>query len=776
MTDPLAGLIDASLDPIFWPAERLGVASAWWPHVPFGHWVASVARPRVLVELGTGAGAGVSYSAFCQAVARESLGTRCYAIDNWRGGSDAKVCSEELFDDLTRFHDERFSTFSTLLRSSFDGALSHFADRTVDLLHIEGLHAYEAIRHNFESWKPKLSGRAVALLHNTNMHHSDVGVWRLWNELCQQYPNFEFLHGNGLGVLAVGADAPPAIVALCGIGDLSSAASVRNRFASAGERWLCNAQKTTLAQSHSRSIAAARAETEQARAEVRAWEKRAKEEARAREQIALRIGAARRDLYEANLRAEQAVGRAEQAEATAALAVGRAEQAEATAALAVGRAQQSEDAVASVRTKLEQVVRERDALLSSTIWRATAPLRTGARAFQSVFSAKRLGRFEDILALLPLPNLFMQNDVLFIGYIEAALGLGESLRGLVRSVATSKFPFALYPFRLGVETRLIGPFMEDSYDLKHRHKVNVIEMAVDQLPAMFREIGRWKTVHSYNILRTYWELPQAPAEWASLLKSIHEIWAPSEFVARAFRGIFDGPISIVPPCVEIEMNLEYAEDHFGLKQDRFYFMFSFDYFSYPARKNPLGVVRAFQAAFPDRTDNVGLIVKSTSAHDHYPNIKSSILEAARKDRRIEVIDRMFSRDEMLSLIRRTDCYISLHRSEGFGLGMAEAMAFGKPVIGTDFSGNTDYLSNHTGFPVSFTLRPVEHGEYSFSDGQVWAEPDEAVATEAMRNVLHNLQERQRRAAAGKAFVEARYGRKNVGQMASRRLQDILSTR
>jgi glycosyltransferase involved in cell wall biosynthesis len=345
---------------------------------------------------------------------------------------------------------------------------------------------------------------------------------------------------------------------------------------------------------------------------------------------------------------------------------------------------------------------------------------------------------------------------------------------LVRAIAGTNLPFALYPFNRGVETRFVGVFMEDRYDLKRPYRVNVIEMAADQVPGMFASIGRWKTDHSYNILRTYWELPLAPSEWSSMLKGIHELWVPNEFVRNAFHKIFDGPIMVVPPCVEIEMANEFGRERFDMECDRFYFIFSFDYFSLPSRKNPLGVLRAFQSAFPNLSERVGLLIKSTSASDHYPDIKSAILEAARHDQRIKVIDRTFSRDEMLSLMRQSDCYISLHRSEGFGLGMAEAMAFGKPVIGTDYSGSTDFLSDRTGFPVSFTLRPLQPGEYIYSDGQSWAEPDEAAAAEAMQHVFYDRQECQRRAAAGKAFVEARYGRKNVGRIAARRLQDILA--
>jgi hypothetical protein len=364
--DPLAGLTDPSLDPIFWPAERLGVPSTWWQHVPFGHWIVCAARPRVVVELGTGT--GVSYSAFCQAVVRRSLDSRCYAIDTWPDGADPNVCGEEMFDDLVRFHDERFGAFSTLIRSSFDDALGHFAEGTVDLLHIDGLHGYEAVKNSFENWKPKLSRGSILLLHNTNLRSDNSGVRRLWSELCQQFPNFEFLHGGGLGLLVVGQEVPPAIAALCNIADLSSAALIRTRFAAAGERWLCDAQKRLLVQDYGQRMAAAAAETGRARADTRAWERRANEGVRAREQIALRIDAARRDVYEANLRVEQAEAKVEPIEARAKRAEARAEQAET-------RTEQAEATAASLRNELEQVVRERDALMSSTVWRATWPLR-----------------------------------------------------------------------------------------------------------------------------------------------------------------------------------------------------------------------------------------------------------------------------------------------------------------------------------------------------------------------------------------------------------------
>jgi glycosyltransferase involved in cell wall biosynthesis len=364
--------------------------------------------------------------------------------------------------------------------------------------------------------------------------------------------------------------------------------------------------------------------------------------------------------------------------------------------------------------------------------------------------------------------------VLLIGYVEAGLGLGESLRGLATSLAETPLPFSIYPFNINVETRLIGPFMESRYDRDGHYDVNIIEMAADQLPGMFKAMGAARIANSYNIFRTYWELPAAPREWAPFLEHIDEIWAPTEFVKMAFRSIYDGPITLVPPCVELGSGNDHGRAHFGLDRDRFYFMFSFDYYSSPARKNPLGVLRAFQRAFPDREENVGLIIKSTSSKNQNLRIKGTIAKAAAEDPRIIVLDRVMSRNEVLSLIRQSDCYVSLHRSEGFGLGMTEAMSFGNIVIGTDFSGSTDFLSERTGFPVGYMMRALRQGEYPYSDGQSWAEADEQEAAEAMRRAFYDQDERRRRSAAGKAFVQTRYSRENVGRIAEARLMQILS--
>ncbi|TXM64529.1 glycosyltransferase family 4 protein, partial [Methylobacterium sp. WL12] len=201
--------------------------------------------------------------------------------------------------------------------------------------------------------------------------------------------------------------------------------------------------------------------------------------------------------------------------------------------------------------------------------------------------------------------------------------------------------------------------------------------------------------------------------------------------------------------------------------------FSFDYNSWPSRKNPIGVLEAFAKAFPGNED-VGLIIKSTGAPEHSPQTRALVAAAAARDSRIRVIDSTLTRAEILSLIKQSDCYVSLHRAEGFGLGMAEAMALEKPVVGTNFSGNTDFLTDETGFPISYTLRALMDGEYTFTDHQSWAEPNVMEAAEVLQKVYRDPELRRMRAAAGRTFISTQFGPENIGRLATNRLRQVLA--
>ncbi len=223
-------LDDPSLDPLFWDNLRAEQPSAWHGHVPFAHWLVSTLRPRLVVELGTHA--GVSYAAFCNAVRRGGLDTRCFAVDTWQGDAHAGAYTVAVFDEFTAFNAQHFAGFSTLLRSSFDDAVKNFADGSIDLLHIDGFHSYEAVAHDLQTWRPKLSPRAVVLFHDVAVRDRGFGVWLFWEEITQNHPHVTFQHAFGLGVLASGPEIPAAIAQLYA----TDQDRLRTRFATLGLR------------------------------------------------------------------------------------------------------------------------------------------------------------------------------------------------------------------------------------------------------------------------------------------------------------------------------------------------------------------------------------------------------------------------------------------------------------------------------------------------------------------------------------------------------------
>jgi len=207
--------------------------TAWAGHIPFAMFITSAFRPRIFVELGTFRGA--SYCAFCQAVKSVKTETKCFAVDTWQGDAHAGQIEREVLVKLKDYHDPLYGDFSRLVESTLDEALDDFADGSIDLLHIDGFHTYEAVRHDFETWQPKMSKRGIVLFHDTTVRERDFGVWKFWDEVKENHPHFEFSHAHGLGVLFVGEDLPEELQLLFAA-DENQTAVIRSFFNALGER------------------------------------------------------------------------------------------------------------------------------------------------------------------------------------------------------------------------------------------------------------------------------------------------------------------------------------------------------------------------------------------------------------------------------------------------------------------------------------------------------------------------------------------------------------
>jgi glycosyltransferase involved in cell wall biosynthesis len=253
-----------------------------------------------------------------------------------------------------------------------------------------------------------------------------------------------------------------------------------------------------------------------------------------------------------------------------------------------------------------------------------------------------------------------------------------------------------------------------------------------------------------------------------------EIWAPSRFIADALARRITRPVIHMPVALELTPPAAMPRERFGLPADRFLFFFAFDFLSFIERKNPQAAIAAFRAAFPE-AGRAGLVLKCMNG-SVVPEKLQAFRDELAGDRDIFLIDDTLTREETLALIASTDAVVSLHRSEGLGLLIAEAMLLGKPVIATDYSASQDLLSAETGYPVRYSLVPVPDGAYPFAEGQVWAEPDVQHAAELMAALAANPHWADKRVDAARRHMQTTFCYKNVGRLQAERLCTLQTMR
>jgi glycosyltransferase involved in cell wall biosynthesis len=278
-----------------------------------------------------------------------------------------------------------------------------------------------------------------------------------------------------------------------------------------------------------------------------------------------------------------------------------------------------------------------------------------------------------------------------------------------------------------------------------------------------------RSSRTYRIAYWYWEFDSVPDAWVDSAKQVDEVWTATEFIARGLRERLSVPVRTLFPGVRLTPFEVRKRSDFGLDEDRYTFLFTFHMMSVMERKNPLGLIRAFKAAFRE-DDKVSLVLK-TSFGDRHPAELQKLRDAA-AGANITVIDQVFSPDEVLSLMSACDAYVSLHRSEGLGLTMAEAMLMGKPVIATNFSGNVDFMDDSNSLLVPYELVKLGTPIPPYDADLEWAEPSVEHAARLMRCVYDDQAWAREIGARAKASAEANLSLEAAGRRIKARLKEI----
>lgn len=354
------------------------------------------------------------------------------------------------------------------------------------------------------------------------------------------------------------------------------------------------------------------------------------------------------------------------------------------------------------------------------------------------------------------------------GYLEAELGIGEAARQLIAALDARDVPVAPIGMRL-TTTR-------DKHRFGHRpapsdgpFPVNVICDNAIATPAFAKWFGARFFEGRYSIGLWFWEVSSFPARWDAAFGYLDEVWAASEHVATAIRTRSPIPVSTIRLPVEPVGVAPASRAALGVPEG-FCFLFVFDYNSVLERKNPLGLVRAFTRAFPAGS-GASLLLKAINA-DQQPAASHQLRQAAAAHPDIHLLESFVSPEEKNALIAACDCFVSLHRSEGLGLTLAEAMYFERPVIATGYSGNLDFMTEGNGYLVDYELRSIGPGNDPYPPEGEWAEPDPDHAARLMRQVFDHSEEARDRGRRAARDIRRTHSADAAGRVVERRLEEL----
>ncbi|WP_341582314.1 glycosyltransferase [Marinobacter metalliresistant] len=351
------------------------------------------------------------------------------------------------------------------------------------------------------------------------------------------------------------------------------------------------------------------------------------------------------------------------------------------------------------------------------------------------------------------------------GYAKGELGIGEDVRMLALALQSAGIPFCIINIELGKDVSQKDASVDDWVVSEPKYSVNVFCMTGIEMCRYICERGSHVLAHHYTIGLWPWELPAWPEAWHHTWSLVDEIWGVSHYTADAYAK---APVPVVPIRLPVVVGkvAPLPRSHWILPDDAYLFVFSFDMNSRPTRKNPHAVIKAFKLAAEGKdAEEAGLVLKISHLKPQSPEWVE-LEELIDNDPRIHLVTTELRRPEVLALYRNCDCYVSLHRSEGFGRGLAEAQLLGLPLIATGYSGNMEFCQPPTQC-VDFSLIELGKNDYFYGEGQHWAEPDTEQAAQLMKHQLS-----KGRSEVPVQYYTDRFSPESCGEIFKQRLQAI----
>ncbi|WP_395646259.1 glycosyltransferase family 4 protein [Terricaulis sp.] len=370
----------------------------------------------------------------------------------------------------------------------------------------------------------------------------------------------------------------------------------------------------------------------------------------------------------------------------------------------------------------------------------------------------------------------LSGDFTLVGHPFAPIGMGEHVRSSWRAFAAMGVRPAICDV-YGMSERDDPDFERAFGPVATREisqRLNIFHINGDEVTnslAHMRAASAFE--QAYNVIYPAWELSQYPREWAQLLDQFDEIWAPSAFIRDSIAGSARKPVFHMPLAVDVRMSSFMTRRMLNLPESAFIYLFFFDFSSYWQRKNPFAVLEAFEAlAQRHPKAPLHLVLKHKGGKGTSDVVERLRAAIARRPGQIQIIDRTMRDNEVKNLVRASDCFISLHRSEGFGRGLAEAMALGVPALGTGYSGNLDFMNAENSWLVDYDLVPVGKNEYPHGAGQHWADPKLATAVAMMEQIWLDHATARKKADKARRDLACHFSPRAIGLRYIERLEQV----